>query len=115
MGAFSGSFANVILPDSIAGSVSTATGDLVLTVTAVASAGDANNDGSVDILDLDILGANWGQPDRSWDEGSFNGDGQVDILDLDTLGANWGGGAVPEPATMALLALGAVAMLRKRR
>ena len=118
-GTLSGSFANINLPATITGSVSATAGvgsDVILTVTAVAGPGDATGEGDVDIVDLDIVGANWGKSDMSWDEGSFDGDGAVDIVDLDILGANWGSSApIPEPATMALLAMGAVAVLRKRR
>ena len=72
--------------------------------------GDANGDGVVDLLDLDILGANFGMSPANYGQGDFNGDNVVDLLDLDILGANFGAMAaeamsqsVPEP-TAALLA-----------
>ena len=58
---------------------------------------DFNGDGTVDLLDLDILGADFGMtaPPATADA---NGDGNVDLLDLDILGAEFGmssGSAVP--------------------
>lgn len=52
--------------------------------------GDANGDGSVDLLDLDILGSNFGLTPATLAQGDFNGDGTVDLLDLDILGSNFG-------------------------
>lgn len=52
--------------------------------------GDANFDGEVGLLDLDILGAMWERTPASRSMGDFNGDGVVGLLDLDILGANWG-------------------------
>ena len=54
----------------------------------------------------------------TWSEGDFNGDGAVDLLDLDILGQNYGeslGGGVPEPATLGLLAVGGLAVNRAIR
>ena len=52
--------------------------------------GDANSDGKVDLLDLDILGLNFGSSPATFADGDFNGDGIVDLLDLDILGSNFG-------------------------
>lgn len=82
--------------------------------------GDANSDGKVDLLDLSILGANFGQSPRTFAQGNFNepADTVVDLLDLSILGANFGAtlGAVsvPEPAS-ALLVLAGVALAATRR
>jgi hypothetical protein len=85
-------------------------------------AGDANLDGIVDIDDFGILKGNLGMSSAKWAHGDFNGDGRVDIDDFGILKGNLGassatvsGATVPEPATMALLALGGGAMLLRRR
>ncbi|MEM9295964.1 MAG: PEP-CTERM sorting domain-containing protein, partial [Planctomycetota bacterium] len=50
--------------------------------------------------------------------GDFNTDGVVDLLDFDVLAANFESspaGVVPEPATAGLLALAGLAAARRRR
>lgn len=84
-------------------------GDLLLSTAFVP--GDANGDGAVDILDLDILSSNFGATGgATLATGDFNGDGNVDILDLDILSSNFGSGAgsaaVPEPTGALLILLG---------
>ena len=81
--------------------------------------GDANRDGKVDVGDLGILGANYGQSNRSWSRGDFNGDGLVDVGDLGILGANYGRDinrpyVVPEPATLLLMAAGAMGLTARK-
>ena len=44
--------------------------------------GDANLDGKVDINDLTIVLAHYGQTGMTWTQGEFTGDGTVDINDL---------------------------------
>jgi hypothetical protein len=56
-------------------------------------AGDANDDGAVDVGDLGILAANYGQSNRTWAQGDFNGDGAVDVGDLGILAAHYGEGS----------------------
>ncbi len=75
--------------------------------------GDANLDGRVDALDLNIIGLNWRAQVESWREGDFNADGRVDANDLNALAINWrkdifGETALVERAPRAALALGAV-------
>ena len=95
-------------------------------------AGDANNDGAVDVIDLGVLATNYdktGLPTSatdpfgagSWKLADFNNDGNVDVIDLGVLATNydWIGApatsAVPEPITLSLLAAGALALIRRRR
>ena len=89
----------------------------------VAVAGDANGDGKVDGADLavwqqyyDPLGGN---PANDWGKGDWNDDGKIDGADLalwqqhyDPLGS--GMAAVPEPATLSLLGLAGLILLRRK-
>ena len=80
-------------------------------VAPIALPGDANADGKVDLLDLDILGGNFGLTPADLSDGDFNDDDVVDLLDLDILGANFGAmqmsaAAVPEPGAAMLFSLG---------
>jgi hypothetical protein len=80
--------------------------------------GDANIDGYVNILDLGALANDYGMSGKKWGDGDFNGDGLVNIIDLGDLAANYGRtpqSVVPEPATLCLLAMGALAAMRRRR
>lgn len=93
----------------------------LLTVTASGPVpGDANGDGRVDGSDVTILANNWqlGVDDNqtaTWAMGDFNHDGRVDGSDVTILANNWQYGAttaaaVPEPATIALLLTGLLAL-----
>ena len=68
--------------------------------------GDINRDGVVDILDLTIVGARFGQ--RGHNSADINGDGFVDIVDLVLVAGAFGGeGAAPSAQPQALELLSA--------
>ncbi len=81
------------------------TGEVTLTS---ATAGDVNLDGAVDVFDVNAVSTYWG---TAGPQGDANGDGTVDIFDVNLISSNWspinaGSVSVPEPASLALLALG---------
>jgi len=102
--------------------------------------GDADDNGTVNFADFVRLSNNYGLADKGWFGGDFNGDGTTNFADFVQLSNNYGntvgGGsivvssdelaalsafgaaaadAVPEPASLALLGVGAAALLTKRR
>ena len=85
--------------------------------------GDLNSDGFVGVDDLNIVLVNWNQNVSPGDlsSGDPNNDGFVGVDDLNIVLVNWNNGtpptsgnAVPEPATVALLSLGGLSLIRRR-
>ncbi|MCC6681143.1 MAG: heparin lyase I family protein [Phycisphaeraceae bacterium] len=97
--------------------------------TPLMSLGDANNDGQVNLADLQILGDHWMDSDVTWAQGDVTGDRMVNLADLQVLGDNWGLGvgadlsfdeamqlvglSIPEPGALSLM-LGALLLARRR-
>jgi len=87
--------------------------------------GDASRDGIVNVGDLGILASHWDTASGMlWSQADFSGDGAVDVADLGMLAGRWQqtsawyqappGAPLPEPATILLMALGALAVRRPR-
>lgn len=85
--------------------------------------GDANLDGSVNITDFAILGANYNAT-GTWINGSFNGDQLINISDFALLASNFNtsvtaslprGAAIPEPASALAAIAGCLLSARRRR
>jgi hypothetical protein len=83
---------------------------------------DTDNNGVVDAADFINLKKNFNKfaSGATTAEGDFNGSGTVDWSDLSNLMARMGTGGpapatTPEPATLGLLAIGALAVVRRRR
>jgi len=79
--------------------------------------GDATLDGQVDGADYTLWADNYLSEDLGWVGGDFNGDGVTDGADYTIWADNYGVGgmSVPEPASLVLLGLSSVALLRRRR
>ena len=96
--------------------------------------GAATRDGTANALDLSIVAGNWQNANYlGWNGGDFNLDGTINALDLSAMANNWlagsagggvgfhealtsvGLGGIPEPSSLALVALGAVTLMRRRR
>ena len=79
---------------------------------------DYNLDQMINGTDLAVLSVNFGLTGSTgWASGDANGDGVTNGTDLSLLSANFGAGtgsSAPEPATLSLLGLGFVALLKRR-
>ena len=92
----------------------------IITDAEVGIEGDLNGDGFVGLDDLDIILSHWNQNVTPGDAllGDISGDGYVGLTDLDVVLENWNAGtpsstAVPEPATLSLLTLCAIPLLKR--
>jgi autotransporter-associated beta strand protein len=70
--------------------------------------GDANLDGTVNLLDAVPVILNYGKTGRRWDQGDFNYDGTVNLADAQALAANFGMSTPVTPAAQATAAVQAV-------
>jgi hypothetical protein len=89
--------------------------------------GDANLDGQVNVSDLTLVLNNLGMTTSLWTQGNFDGATTVDLTDLNEVLNNLGmsasgntagggaAGAVPEPASLGIVAVGGIALLRRER
>ena len=114
------------VPEGWLATVAQTDSGVTLNLAMLVAPGDTNADKKVDAFDLDRFEAQFGgAPDASFGA-DFNGDGIVDLDDFAVIRGNWGfdgsaplpaapGAETPEPATMSLLALGGLAIIRRRR
>jgi hypothetical protein len=81
--------------------------------------GDATKDGHVNVDDLGVLASNYDGTGKVWTQADFTADGAVNVDDLGVLASNYDwvgpGASIPEPATLSLLGLGALALIRRKR
>lgn len=94
-------------------------GSRALIVFDLLTPGDANGDGEVSFLDLDILTQHFGGS-GTWSQGDFNGDGWINIADLDQLLRNWTAttapnNTIPEPGSLFAWGGGMILLTRRRR
>ncbi len=86
---------------------------ITITLDASLPPGDATLDRTVDLDDFASLRNNFSTGD-TWAEADFNGDDTVDLDDFAILRNNFGSSA-PEPATLAILAMGGAWLAFRRR
>ncbi len=91
------------------------------TIFAIYLPGDVNADGFVDDVDLNTIIDNWGLTGATHLQGDLSGDGTVSGPDYTEVITYWGTGLLleppsgsPEPATLGLLLVGGLAMLKRR-
>ena len=93
--------------------------------------GDANGDGHVDLTDLSTVLNGFGSTTALWSSGNFDGAATIDLTDLSAVLNNFGAtppsasdivasgsGAIadtPEPASLGVLSLGMIALIKRRR
>jgi PEP-CTERM motif-containing protein len=106
--------------------LSTIAGDQFVTISQGGGLllGDYNGDGFVGVDDLNLVLINWNTlvTPGNLAVGDGDGSGFIGVDDLNIVLINWNNGtppasgaAIPEPASLALLGLGGMAMLRRRR
>jgi hypothetical protein len=105
------------------GSVSQADVTYELNHYFLTSYGDADMNKATDFQDFQALLNNWQAtgPSVGWAQADLNGDGVVDFLDFQMLlnywnpgGWNYAPSQVPEPASVSLILLGGLALLRRK-
>jgi hypothetical protein len=63
--------------------------------------GDADFSGKTDLLDFNVLAANFGKSNMTWRQGDFNYDGAINLSDFNLLAASFGQSAPTTAAPFA--------------
>jgi hypothetical protein len=120
---------NLVLNKTSFGGVTVNTGSILV---SPEMRGDSNADGKVDIGDLNAVLNNFGTHTAAWTSGNFDGAATIDLTDLAYVLNNFGAqnanasdlpappalspiAPVPEPTSLAVIGVGAVALLRRRK
>jgi T5SS/PEP-CTERM-associated repeat protein len=110
-----------LLPSGLLGSFVVNTSADTVSFLVGAAAGDANEDGKVDLTDLNIVLAHLGTTTSAWTNGNFDGAPTIDLTDLNDVLNAIGSSAVaprlpaPQPASLLLFAATLPLLLNRRR
>ncbi|HUO11016.1 MAG TPA: hypothetical protein VM008_22140 [Phycisphaerae bacterium] len=115
---------NAVLAKSTFGGISVDANSILISRELL---GDANADGHVDLTDLSKVLNNFGVATLNWTDGNFDGQPTIDLTDLSDVLNNFGlsnpnafnapapaTAEAPEPASLALAALAAPLLLKRR-
>jgi autotransporter-associated beta strand protein len=111
----------ILLPSGVTGNFIVDNSANTVSFFVLADAGDANEDGKVDLSDLNIILNHLGTATTDWTDGNFDGAPTIDLTDLNdvlnTLGTSSiaPSAAAPEPTSLLLLLTATLPLLAAKR